>query len=760
MIKRSVLLFGILFCQTLSSAQEPSRREVDSMLTVLRTNKQGVQRLQSLLGLAEYQIFKPGENKIDFDSASNYLNEASRLNRSIGSAAFRGFTIFLNACLTKEKGQPDTARKMLENAIVVLKTGTDKSYLGKAYYELSSFYDHKELPKLTQKIAMVELASQAFHEAGNIEREAFSLKMLADLYNIKGDDEKSMQSIKRSLALYESIQYKRLQGVYAMLSNLYQFNDDYGHALQYALKALKSADADQDSTMQRCQIFTILGGIYRALEQGELSVKYFKDALEIAKKNNDRYSIALLLLNIVTAYDKLNRPHETMAYLHSVPGKYLNPETDLEKTYIALAFIRAYITAQEYKRARPYSRLLVQLADSKTLLDDSKNNINRMLATYFFATKQFSEARNYLARNRALSTQFTGSLRYALDCRLWFRLDSAEGNYQSALTNLITYKTITDSLFNVTKSRQLQQIEVEYETAKKEDSIKIKDRDIGLLTQQNKLQLANLEKASLIKNVTIYGILLALMIIGLLYRQYRQKQKSSILITRKNDLLQHLLKEKEWLLKEIHHRVKNNLQVVMSLLNSQSAYIDNEPALTAIHDSEHRVHAMALIHQKLYGSENVSSIDMSVYIRELASYLADIFGVGQRIRFTYDIEPVQLDVSQAVPLGLILNESITNAIKYAFPDGRSGNVDLSLSLVDPDHCLLTIADNGIGMPSSYVDSLKPGSLGMSLIHGLSDDLNGKLTITSEQGTLIKILFKFDKKIVTQEAKSSSLVLYN
>ena len=105
----------------------------------------------------------------------------------------------------------------------------------------------------------------------------------------------------------------------------------------------------------------------------------------------------------------------------------------------------------------------------------------------------------------------------------------------------------------------------------------------------------------------------------------------------------------------------------MSLLNSQSAYIDNEPALTAIHDSQHRVHAMSLIHQKLYNTENVSSIDMSSYIRELASYLRDSFNTGQRIRFEFDIAPLELDVSQAVPVGLILNEAVTNSIKYAFP---------------------------------------------------------------------------------------------
>ena len=142
-----------------------------------------------------------------------------------------------------------------------------------------------------------------------------------------------------------------------------------------------------------------------------------------------------------------------------------------------------------------------------------------------------------------------------------------------------------------------------------------------MLTQQNSLQQANLQQANLIKNVTIAGISLAFIIIGLLYRLYRQKQKSNKVITQKNGQLQHFLTEKEWLLKEIHHRVKNNLQIVMSLLNSQSAYIDNEPALTAIHDSQHRVHAMSLIHQKLYNTENVSSIDISFYIRELVSYL-------------------------------------------------------------------------------------------------------------------------------------------
>src|SRR4030095_6326293 len=167
--------------------------------------------------------------------------------------------------------------------------------------------------------------------------------------------------------------------------------------------------------------------------------------------------------------------------------------------------------------------------------------------------------------------------------------------------------------------------------------------------QKNNLQQVNLRQASLIKNITIAGILLAFIIIGLLYWQFKQKQKSNEVITQKNQQLQHYLDEKEWLMKEIHHRVKNNFQTVMSLLNSQSAYIDNEPARAAIHDSQHRVHAMSLIHQKLYNTENLSSIDMSNYIHELVSYLADSFDTRPRIRFEFSIEPLEMDVSQAIP---------------------------------------------------------------------------------------------------------------
>lgn len=183
----------------------------------------------------------------------------------------------------------------------------------------------------------------------------------------------------------------------------------------------------------------------------------------------------------------------------------------------------------------------------------------------------------------------------------------------------------------------------------------------------------------------------------------------------------------------------------MSLLNSQSAYINNELALTAIHDSQHRVQAMSLIHQKLYSSDNVSSINISLYVRELVSYLADSFITGQRVRFEFDVEPLELDVSQAVPLGLILNEAITNAIKYAFPDERNGIITISLSIDADQVCKLTISDNGIGLPVQF-NSKRPGSLGMSLMNGLSEDLGGTFCSESVNGTTITITFAHEQNV--------------
>ena len=207
-----------------------------------------------------------------------------------------------------------------------------------------------------------------------------------------------------------------------------------------------------------------------------------------------------------------------------------------------------------------------------------------------------------------------------------------------------------------------------------------------------------------------------------------------------------LLDEKEWLMKEIHHRVKNNLQIVMSLLNSQSAYLKDNAALAAIKESQHRVHAISLIHQKLYQSDNLTAVDMEPYIKDVVEYLSDNLDSEHRIKFQVSITPLQLDVAQAVPMGLIINEAITNAIKYAFPNERIGLVNINLYHQLPDEIILTIADDGIGFAPGF-NLEHAESLGMSLMKGLCKQLDGEFDIINNNGITIQVKFIPGKSIV-------------
>jgi two-component sensor histidine kinase len=234
------------------------------------------------------------------------------------------------------------------------------------------------------------------------------------------------------------------------------------------------------------------------------------------------------------------------------------------------------------------------------------------------------------------------------------------------------------------------------------------------------------------------GVLALLLAVGV-YR-YQLKKRTSEQIAQKNNTLQHLLTEKEWLLKEVHHRVKNNLHTVICLLESQAQYLEND-ALAAIENSQHRIYAMSLIHQKLYQSDDIKTIDMATYIPELVKSLEDSFDTSGRIRFRLDIEPIQLSLSHAIPLGLIINEVVTNSFKYAFPHYRKGEISIAMK-DDGKRTRLELADDGIGMPEIDLEA-EPESLGLRLIKGLSEDIDAEISIEFNNGTRIIISFKTD-----------------
>jgi two-component sensor histidine kinase len=297
------------------------------------------------------------------------------------------------------------------------------------------------------------------------------------------------------------------------------------------------------------------------------------------------------------------------------------------------------------------------------------------------------------------------------------------GNYLTALQWYQQSKRMSDSMFNVAKSMQVSQMQVQFATEKK-------DKDLELLTNKSQLQELSLKKASLTRNIIIGA---AILLLALFYSGYKIKQ-------RHNARLQKLVDEKEWLVREIHHRVKNNLQLVISLLNTQSEFLDDPSAFSAIRESRQRMQAIAIIHQKLYKPDENTFIDMASYIGEVIDHLKDSFASTGTILFQVDVGKISLDVSQAVPLGLIINEAITNSLKHAFPNHRKGLITVSLHRAANDELRLKIIDDGQGFPADMRIS-ESSSMGIQLITLFSEQLEGHLTFHEGPGAGIILVFK-------------------
>ncbi|RYZ35462.1 MAG: sensor histidine kinase, partial [Sphingobacteriales bacterium] len=226
---------------------------------------------------------------------------------------------------------------------------------------------------------------------------------------------------------------------------------------------------------------------------------------------------------------------------------------------------------------------------------------------------------------------------------------------------------------------------------------------------------------------------------------YWSKQRSNKKISHQNVALQRLVEEKEWLLKEVHHRVKNNLHTVVSLLESQSAFLRDD-ALAAVLNSQNRVYTMSLIHQKLYKSNNSTTLNMATYLPELVHYLQESYDVRNRIKFNCRVQDLQLNGSMAVPVGLIVNEAVTNSIKYAFAEAKSAEITITLLVDENKDARLCIADNGCGIQKVAIQS-HHDSLGLSLMKGLCEDIGGQFRIDNNNGTRVMICFPFEVPVL-------------
>ncbi|MEG4216247.1 PAS domain S-box protein [Microcoleus sp. Pol14C6] len=205
--------------------------------------------------------------------------------------------------------------------------------------------------------------------------------------------------------------------------------------------------------------------------------------------------------------------------------------------------------------------------------------------------------------------------------------------------------------------------------------------------------------------------------------------------------IQAALREKEVLLKEIHHRVKNNMQVISSLLQLQAQYIEDEPTLALFEESQTRIHSMALIHEQLYQSEHLDRIDLPPYVENLVANLYQSFGCGNTaIKFNLNLDPIYLNIETAIPCGLIINEVVSNSLKYAFRQSLAGEINIEFNELSSQELQLIIQDNGSGFPAGF-DVKNAETLGLRLVIMLSGQLEASIAIDSQCGTCYTLIFK-------------------
>ena len=215
--------------------------------------------------------------------------------------------------------------------------------------------------------------------------------------------------------------------------------------------------------------------------------------------------------------------------------------------------------------------------------------------------------------------------------------------------------------------------------------------------------------------------------------------KSKEALEEKIKQLEASLNEKTALLKEVYHRVKNNFQVIISLINLQIDSINNSLAKKILIESNTRIKAMVLVHERLYQTANLAEIEIQPYINDLLRFPIEAYGINEeQIKFVVNVDPISLPVDEATLCGLIINELITNAIKYAFPLEKKGQITVSLKLLDKT-VKVTVEDNGIGLPDSFdINSNK--TLGMNLIINLTKQLRGEVIVKNDHGACFTINF--------------------
>ncbi|WP_422079587.1 tetratricopeptide repeat-containing sensor histidine kinase [Ulvibacterium sp.] len=510
---------------------------------------------------------------------------------------------------------------------------------------------------------------------------AFLNTQLGYVYERRGQLDRAADYAMESLNLGVGLNDKKaLALAYSDLSNLFWKQSKFETGLEYGLKSLKIFEERNLNDLDYDFTLYVVGNNYLALKEHEKAKKYYEHAITIGERYGFYNNLSDVYISLVDLYAYLNE-FEKAAQAGENALKYANL---LENNFMVM-------------------RSWLSIGKLQNLQGKYISAIESLQKCIEVATADFGDEYYLSQAYETLGKAFAGN-----------------HNYKEAYQAFAEYDVLKNRIFTAEADRRISLLKTEFDVMTKEGTIQLQEAELKKHRTRQTM-------------VIIIAGLLSL----LLFLSYKAIQNN----VKKNRLLQQQNREKEFLLKEIHHRVKNNLEIVSSLLALQSAEINDPKIIEAMQESQNRVHSMSMIHQNLYQGKSLSSIEMKGYFENLANYVLDAFGVENRVKVLFEMEPLELDVDTAIPIGLIVNELLTNSLKHAFPNNKAGSIRIGLHKKDTQ-LYMKVADNGVGH-TSY-EKMQGSGFGTRLIQLLTQQLDGKINIAIDKGTLVSFEFQYIK----------------
>lgn len=720
---------------------------VKKLIADLNHAPDGLEKADKYFGLAKYYVDKPGEAKDDLQNAQAYCSAGLKIGLQQNSVArfTRGYAI--QAQILREKGDQAKARVFADKAMSQINQVTDPVTLADVYFEKSSYYSISSDSDVVQKVKYYRLATSYLKQVmPNSLKLADALKYLGDLYGIQqGGNAASLQCLKESLAIYNANKYEKLQDIYDLIGYTLSRMERRREGLKYSLMAVRTAERLKDSSMTTSTIYNRLSYTYNNLKEDKKAAEAMEKAVMYARHNHDETTTDILTSNLAVAYIDLKNYNRALQLVKQALAN-LPKDQDRIRILFTIDLVRIYTAMKNYPLAETLYGSLQKMVTGSTQWPIIYDLMYAAGINLFMQVHDYKKVDELIEVYRGVTVKTQNLMTMAKVEFFAYKADSAQQRYREAFLHHQAYQKLNDSLVARNHDKETAQLQLQYETEKKDQDIAIKTKDIQLLTRQTELQQAALHNEAIIRNLSVLAVGMLLILSGVIYSRYKLKRRTITEleeqkeeINTQNDYLKQLVTEREWLVKEVHHRVKNNLQIVVSLLNSQAGLIDNALAREVIRESKNRINAISIIHQKLYQTDDMAGVAMYHYIRELVEYIAISFNVDDMIVFSTEVDHITLDVSQAVPVGLILNEALTNAVKYAVLPDRKTRIKVSLTCTD-GIISLSVADNGNGLIKD-IDLENLNSLGMILMNGLSKQLGSQLTFQNKDGLELSLKFK-------------------